>query len=88
MAKLPEEQANALTEWIARAMAYRSVGDPHAVDIHGNQRWTWYRADAEKFVEIFGHELATKLLPALSTNAPPVDPTAGLNPDFAWGGDG
>lgn len=54
--------------FIAKAMAYRNIGDPHAVDIKGEQRWTWYKKDAEKFLEHFGYlmEKSTRATPPKS----------------------
>lgn len=46
-----------LEETIAKAMCHRSVGDVHAVDINGRQRWNWYIEDAKKFISTYGHKL-------------------------------
>lgn len=46
-----------LEELIAKALCYRSMGDVHAVDVKGKQRWTWYLDDARKFINAYGHDL-------------------------------
>jgi len=46
-----------MRELIAKAMAYQSVGDPHAKTVHGNQRWEWFVEDADKFINAFGYYL-------------------------------
>lgn len=44
-----------LREIIAKAYAYKSVGDPHAFSVNGVQRWNWFTDQADKFIEVFGH---------------------------------
>lgn len=51
------EKNISLEQVIAMALCYRSIGDAHAIDVKGNQRWTWYIEDAEKFIKVYGHEL-------------------------------
>lgn len=46
-----------LEETIAKGMCHRSMGDVHAVDINGTQRWHWYLEDAKKFIETYGYAL-------------------------------
>lgn len=46
-----------MRELIAKAMAYQSVGDPHAKTVRGNQRWEWFVEDADKFINVFGYYL-------------------------------
>ncbi len=46
-----------LEETLAKALCYRSVGDVHAVDTNGRQRWNWYAEDAKKFIDAYGYQL-------------------------------
>lgn len=46
-----------LVTWLAKAMAYRGVGDPNALDVHGLPRWLWYVEDALRFVDTYGYEI-------------------------------
>lgn len=43
----------ALVEYIAKAMAFASVGDPDAKDRTGNPRWKWREHEARKFLAWF-----------------------------------
>lgn len=45
---------------IAKGMAYKGVGDPHARDIRGEPRWKWYLEEATKFVDVFGYAIFDK----------------------------
>lgn len=38
---------------LAKAMCYRGVGDPNALDINGSSRWLWYQEEANKFYDIY-----------------------------------
>lgn len=49
-----------LREIIAKAYAYKSVGDPHAIDVNGRPRWEWYLDDADKFLSVFGYLFADR----------------------------
>lgn len=49
-----------LRDIIAKAYAYKSVGDPHAIDINGRQRWEWFLDDADKFLSIFGYRFVDR----------------------------
>ena len=42
-----------LLNTICKAIANKSVGDPHAIDTHGNQRWTWFLEHADEFLALF-----------------------------------
>lgn len=50
-----ETRAWTLQEIVAKAYAYKSVGDPHALSVNGVQRWNWFTEDADKFIEVFGY---------------------------------
>lgn len=49
-----------LREIIAKAYAYKSVGDPHAIDVNGRPRWEWFLDDADEFLSIHGHLFADR----------------------------
>jgi|GEM_PF-3534375 len=44
-----------MREIVAKAIAYHSVGDPHAKTIRGDQRWEWFVEEADKFISVFGY---------------------------------
>ena len=46
-----------IREIVAKAIAYHSVGDPHAKTIRGDQRWEWFVEEADKFISVFGYYL-------------------------------
>jgi len=46
-----------MREIVAKAIAYHSVGDPHAKTIRGDQRWEWFVEEADKFISVFGYYL-------------------------------
>ncbi len=46
-----------MREIVAKAIAYHSVGDPHAKTIRGDQRWEWFLEEADKFISVFGYNL-------------------------------
>ena len=51
-----EDSKWTMRELIAKAMAYQSVGDPHAVTVEGKQRWEWFIETAERFISVFGYK--------------------------------
>lgn len=42
---------------IAMAICHYVVGDPFAVNVRGEHRWTWFRLDAQHFIKIYGYRL-------------------------------
>lgn len=52
-----KSKSDVLRDVIAMAIAYKNVGDPHVVDINGQERWKWYLDDADRFLSLFGYEL-------------------------------
>ena len=57
-----------LREILAKAYAYKSVGDPHALDIKGEPRWKWFLDEADKFLSLFGY-----LVQSPAATSQPVD---------------
>ena len=58
-----------LLNTICKAIANKSVGDPHAIDTHGNQRWTWFLEHADEFLALFKYRPEVALLAAVMTGA-------------------
>ncbi|WP_448786370.1 hypothetical protein [Brucella intermedia] len=49
-----DEKKWPMREIVAKAIAYHSVGDPHAKTIRGDQRWEWFLEEADNFISVFG----------------------------------
>jgi hypothetical protein len=52
--------ATPLREIIAKALAYRNVGDPNTMDRNMRPRWEWFLDDADQFLSVHGHEFADR----------------------------
>lgn len=47
-------------ELVARIVAFARLGDPNAIGVNGEPRWTWCIGDAERFLRLYP-EIAIQL---------------------------